>query len=123
MALTMDSTLGDLMTDEAALKMFGERYPGALDDPNLKNSRISRSPKRRGASMAFSTKSKLGEVLDHPEGAKIMEEYIPGCSTDPDPMIKVARGMTLLNISQLASDKLPASVLDELNEKLQAIAD
>ena len=73
--------------------------------------------------MAFSTKSKLGEVLDHPEGAKIMEEYIPGCSTDPDPMIKVARGMTLLNISQLASDKLPASVLDELNEKLQAIAD
>ena len=58
--------------------------------------------------MAFSTKSKLGEVLDHPEGAKIMEEYIPGCSTDPDPMIKVARGMTLLNISQLASDKLPA---------------
>ena len=31
--------------------------------------------------------------------------------------------MTLLNISQLASDKLPASVLDELNEKLQAIAD
>ena len=38
MALTMDSTLGDLMTDEAALKMFGERYPGALDDPNLKNS-------------------------------------------------------------------------------------
>jgi len=73
--------------------------------------------------MAFSTKSKLSEVLDHPEGAKIMEEYIPGCSTDPDPMIKVARGMTLLNISQLASDKLPASVLDELNEKLQAIAD
>ena len=73
--------------------------------------------------MAFSTKSKLGEVLDHPEGAKIMEEYIPGCSTDPDPMIKVARGMTLLNISQLASDKLPASVLDALNEKLQAIAD
>ena len=36
--LTMDSRLGDLMTDEVALKMFGERYPGALDDPNLKNS-------------------------------------------------------------------------------------
>ena len=73
--------------------------------------------------MALSTKSTLAEVLENPEGAKIMEEYIPGVSSDPDPMIKVAKGMTLLNISKLAADKLPPAIMDELNDKLQAIDD
>ena len=73
--------------------------------------------------MALSTKSKLSEVLENPEGAKIMEEYIPGVTTDPDPMISVAKGMTLLNISKLAADKLPPAIMNELNEKLQAIGD
>ena len=65
--LTMDSSLGDLMTDETALAMFGERYPGALDDPNLKNStalKLSLFSIMPLATMKGITKDNLQELLD-----------------------------------------------------------
>ena len=33
--------------------------------------------------MAFSTQSKLGDLLDNPETAAILEKHMPGISTHP----------------------------------------
>jgi len=43
--------------------------------------------------MAFSTQSKLGDLLDNPETAAILEKHMPGISTHPQ--IGMGKGFPL----------------------------
>ncbi len=43
--------------------------------------------------MAFTLDTTLGTLLDNPQAKAILEQYVPGISTNP--MVAMARGMTL----------------------------
>jgi alpha-L-rhamnosidase len=46
--------------------------------------------------MAYSMDTTLGDLLNDPRVTPIMEQYIPGISTNP--MVQMAKGMSLNNI-------------------------
>ena len=43
--------------------------------------------------MALTLDTTLGELLDNPQAKGVLEQYMPGLSTNP--MVGMARGMTL----------------------------
>ena len=43
--------------------------------------------------MAFTMDTTLGTLLDNPQAKAVLEQYLPGISTNP--MVAMARGMTL----------------------------
>ena len=73
--------------------------------------------------MAFTLDSTLGQIIDDPQAKKVLEQYIPGVSTNP--MLAMAKGMTLnmvIAMPQAAQygitkDKVEL-VLAEINKKL-----
>jgi hypothetical protein len=73
--------------------------------------------------MAFTLDSTLGQIIDDPQAKAVLEQYIPGVSTNP--MLAMAKGMSLnmvLAMPQAAQygitkDKVE-KVLVEINKKM-----
>lgn len=71
--------------------------------------------------MAYTLDSKVGEILDDLKAVEILEQKIPGISKNP--MIGMARGMTLRSILSMPQAKQAGiteeavqSVLAEINK-------
>lgn len=43
--------------------------------------------------MAFTLDTQLGTLLDHPQAKAVLDQYLPGVSTNP--MVGMVRGMTI----------------------------
>jgi hypothetical protein len=43
--------------------------------------------------MKFTLDSTLGDILDHPQAKVVLDQYVPGVSTNP--MVSMVRGMSL----------------------------
>jgi hypothetical protein len=74
--------------------------------------------------MKFTMDSKLGTLLDDPQAKKIMDQYVPGLSTNP--MIAMAKGMTLTMLLAMPQAKQYGitkekvqSFLDEINKQVK----
>ncbi len=74
--------------------------------------------------MAFTLDTTLGALLDNPQAKAVLEQYLPGISTNP--MVGMARGMTLNMLlampqaSQLGITKEKAeAVLAEVNKQVK----
>ncbi len=73
--------------------------------------------------MAFTLDSKLGEILDNPQAKAVLDQHMPGISSNP--MLGMAKGMslnTILSMPQavqlgLTKEKVEALVA-ELNKKV-----
>lgn len=73
--------------------------------------------------MKFTLESTLSQIIDNPQAKAVMEQYMPGVSTNP--MLLMAKGMTLnqvLAMPQAAQfgitkDKVEM-VLAEINKRL-----
>ena len=73
--------------------------------------------------MAFTLDTTLGTLLDDPNAKAILEQYLPGVSTNP--MVGMAKGMSLNMIlsmpqaAQLGLTKEKAeTILTEINKQL-----
>ena len=71
--------------------------------------------------MGLSKDSKLKDVMSNPQGAAIIEQYVPGASKDP--RFKVASGLTLTNIVKMSGGLLSPDMLEEVDAKLKALGD
>lgn len=68
----------------------------------------------------LSAESRVSEIMKNPEAMAILEEYIPGASTDPK--LKMAKMLSLEKISKLTPD-LTREVVEELDMRLRGIGD
>jgi hypothetical protein len=73
--------------------------------------------------MAYTLDTQLGTLLDHPQAKAVLDQYLPGVSTNP--MVSMVRGMTLNAIlsmpqaAQLGLTKEKANeVLAEVNKRV-----
>ena len=74
--------------------------------------------------MAFTLDTTLGTLLDDPKAKPVLEQYLPGVSTNP--MVQMARGMSLnmiLSMPQaaqmgLTKEKVEA-MLAEVNKQIK----
>jgi hypothetical protein len=74
--------------------------------------------------MAFTMDTTLGTLLDNPQAKAVLEQYVPGVSTNP--MVGMARGMSLNMLlsmpqaAQLGLTKEKAEmVLAEINKQVK----
>jgi hypothetical protein len=74
--------------------------------------------------MAFTMDTTLGTLLDNPQAKAVLEQYVPGISTNP--MVGMARGMSLNMLlsmpqaAQLGLTKEKAEmVLAEINKQVK----
>jgi len=74
--------------------------------------------------MAFTLDTTLGTLLDNPQAKAVLEQYLPGISTNP--MVAMARGMTLNMLlampqaAQLGLTKEKAeAILAEVNKQVK----
>ena len=67
--------------------------------------------------MDFSKESTLGELLDNPETRKILVKYI-GEKALNNPMINLAKGMTLEQIAMIPGSELKEEVMDAIDDEL-----
>lgn len=73
--------------------------------------------------MAFTMDTTLGELLNDPRIVPVMEQYMPGISTNP--MVAMVKGMSLNNIAampqaaQMGFTKEKAQqILNEVNKRV-----
>lgn len=73
--------------------------------------------------MAFTLDTQLGTLLDHPQAKAVIDQYLPGVSSNP--MVGMVRGMTLNMIlampqaAQLGITKQQVeAVLAEINKRV-----
>jgi hypothetical protein len=73
--------------------------------------------------MTYTLDTSLGTLLDHPQAKQIMDQYLPGVSTNP--MLGMLRGLTLNKVlsmpqaAQLGLTKEKAeAMLAELNKRV-----
>ncbi|RPI88013.1 MAG: hypothetical protein EHM41_02925 [Chloroflexi bacterium] len=43
--------------------------------------------------MEFTLETTVGQILDNPQAKKLLDQYVPGASTNP--MLSMARGMSI----------------------------
>jgi hypothetical protein len=74
--------------------------------------------------MAFTLDTTLGTLIDNPQARAVLDQYLPGVSTNP--MVAMAKGMTLNMVlampqaAQLGLTKEKAEqVLAEINKRVQ----
>ena len=74
--------------------------------------------------MALTLDTTLGQILDNPQAKAVLDQYLPGVSSNP--MISMARGMTLNTLiampqaQQLGITKAMAEqVLAEINKRIK----
>jgi hypothetical protein len=75
--------------------------------------------KEKEKKMAFTLDTKVGDLLDDPEAVKIAERYVPGISTNP--MIGMAKGMTLRSILALPQTRQAGVTEEQVNRVLAEI--
>jgi hypothetical protein len=68
----------------------------------------------------LSAQSTVSAILKNPEAVAILEEYLPGSSTDPK--LKMAKMLTLEKISKLTPDLSP-EILEKIDQRLKALGD
>ncbi|MDO4210730.1 MAG: hypothetical protein Q4D23_03300 [Bacteroidales bacterium] len=71
--------------------------------------------------MALSFDSTVKEVLDDPEGVKILDELIPGMSTDPRTAMAYAIPMRAL--MAFPANGFPQELQDEMEKRLTALSE
>ena len=72
-------------------------------------------------SAAYSTEdTALGDILDDPEAAAIIDKYVAGFSKNPE--VEMARSMTLRQIQQYAMDTFTDQVLSSIDADFVALA-
>ena len=71
--------------------------------------------------MGLSKDSKLKDVLSNPQGAAIIEQYVPGAKDDP--RLKLAGGFSLTKIVSMSGGALSPELLPEIDAKLRALGD
>ena len=67
----------------------------------------------------FSINSKLGDIIKDPAACAILDEYVPGASTNPQ--TKLAYSMTLKVVAGFPQAGIPKDKLAEIDAKLQAL--
>ncbi|MGI5979197.1 MAG: hypothetical protein ACOX66_06820 [Oscillospiraceae bacterium] len=68
--------------------------------------------------MAYSMDTKMGDILGNPEAVKILDEMMPGASTNP--MMKMAKGFTLGKIAKTPAAKVSEAQVQQLIDALNA---
>ena len=68
--------------------------------------------------MAFSMDTVVGDVLANPEAVKIMDEIMPGTSSNP--MMKMAKVFTLGKIAKTPAAKIPEAKIQEFIDACNA---
>jgi len=69
--------------------------------------------------MAFSSDSKMGEILNDKKGKSILEKHMPGVSNDP--RTAMGKGMTLKQIATFIPGQLNPDLLQVIDEELKLI--
>lgn len=69
--------------------------------------------------MAFSSSSKMGEILNDDKGKAILEKHMPGVSNDPRTVM--GKGMTLKQIAAFIPGQLSPVLLQVIDEELKSI--
>ncbi len=67
--------------------------------------------------MAFTLDTQLGTLLDNPQAKGVIDQYMPGVSSNP--MVGMLRGMTINNILSMPQ----AAQMGITKEKAQAMLD
>jgi len=67
----------------------------------------------------FSMNTKLGDLLKDAEAKAVVEEFLPGASTNPQ--TKMAYGMTLKALAGFPQAKISKDMLAQMDAKLQAL--
>jgi hypothetical protein len=67
----------------------------------------------------FSIDSKLGDIVKDPAAKAVLDEFVPGASTNPQ--IKMAFGMTLKAVAGFPQAKISKELLAKIDEKLKAL--
>ena len=68
--------------------------------------------------MAYSMDTTMGEILSNPEAVKVLDELMPGASTNP--MMKMAKGFTLGKIAKTPAAKVSVEQVEGLISALNA---
>jgi len=68
--------------------------------------------------MAYTMDTTMGDILSNPEAVKVMDELMPGASTNP--MMKMAKGFTLAKIAKTPAAKVSVEKVEELLAALNA---
>ena len=61
--------------------------------------------------MAYTMDTKMGDILSNPEAVKVLDEMMPGASSNP--MMKMAKGFTLAKIAKTPAAKIPEAKIQE----------
>ena len=61
--------------------------------------------------MAYTMDTTMGDILSNPEAVKVLDELMPGASTNP--MMKMAKGFTLAKIAKTPAAKIPEAKIQE----------
>lgn len=73
--------------------------------------------------MAFTLDSTLGQLLDNPQAKAVVDQYLPGVSTNP--MVAMAKGMSLrmiLSMPQAAQFGLTQEKVDQVLVEVNKVA-
>ncbi|HEX4842367.1 MAG TPA: hypothetical protein VFV57_01750 [Limnobacter sp.] len=69
--------------------------------------------------MAFSTQSKLGDLLDNPQTQAILEKHMPGISTHPQ--IGMGKGFPLAVVANFSGGMITQEMLEAVDADLAAL--
>ncbi|WP_370263647.1 hypothetical protein [Limnobacter sp.] len=69
--------------------------------------------------MAFSTQSKLGDLLDNEQTLAILEKHMPGISTHPQ--IGMGKGFPLAVVANFSGGMITQEMLDAVDADLAAL--
>ena len=70
--------------------------------------------------MAFSTETKLGEILANPNAYAVLAKHFPDIKS-AGPMLAMAKGLTLTALSKFPQAKMSPDKLKALIDELQTI--
>ncbi|PKM71618.1 MAG: hypothetical protein CVU91_13070 [Firmicutes bacterium HGW-Firmicutes-16] len=68
--------------------------------------------------MAYTMDTTMGDILSNPEAVKVLDELMPGASTNP--MMKMAKGFSLGKISKTPAAKVSVDQVQQLIDALNA---
>lgn len=68
--------------------------------------------------MAYTMDTTMGEILGNPDAVKVLDEMMPGASTNP--MMKMAKGFTLGKIAKTPAAKVSVEQVEGLISALNA---
>ena len=68
--------------------------------------------------MAYTMDTTMGDILSNPEAVKVLDELMPGASTNP--MMKMAKGFSLGKIAKTPAAKVSVDQVQQLVDALNA---